>query len=370
MPLNSSTINRNSYAENLNKLILSTNSALEGLKKFNDSLYTNEDNVTATFYNDNSSQPLTVYIPSYYKVVAEVEAVKRAVDSLVSGHGVVELNDGSKRLLNVSPVPKSPSIVTNLKGPENFVLDNNWFFEDFMFPRLKVKLDLTGKIDDDSDRVMISRIILDAGDVRVQDFFRETFTDGETELNYGQLKLRLSNASIRYYEDLQEVNLPLTYETRKGSFLVSSTQIMDGKEWFYLNNISYNIVDQDGNVGGSVNLKKGDLLRYQESVYKIADIRDYDKSVLLTPVLGVSSPGYESEFNIYNTPFQKKEIKVGVGYNEINIIFVKAVNENYNLLSPEWSNGVAFDTNNLPLYGNSELTLPTFYHQYVADFGK
>lgn len=145
---------------------------------------------------------------------------------------------------------------------------------------------------------------------------------------------------------------------------------MDGKEWFYLNNISYNVVDQDGNVGGSVNLKKGDLLRYQESVYKIADIRDYDKSVLLTPVLGVSSPGYESEFNIYNTPFQKKEIKVGVGYNEINIIFVKAVNENYNLLSPEWSNGVAFDTNNLPLYGNSELTLPTFYHQYVADFGK
>ena len=121
-----------------------------------------------------------------------------------------------------------------------------------MFPRLKVKLDLTGKIDDDSDRVMISRIILDAGDARVQDFFRETFTDGETELNYGQLKLRLSNASIRYYEDLQEVDLPLTYETRKGSFLVSSTQIMDGKEWFYLNNISYNIVDQDGNVGGSV----------------------------------------------------------------------------------------------------------------------
>ena len=72
-------------------------------------------------------------------------------------------------------------------------------------------------------------------------------------------------------------------------------------------------------------------------------------------------------FSFYISPFASKEIDVPVGANEINCVYFKGVNEQYNLLGNEWSDCVSFITNELVNEGGD--TLKNYYQKYVADFG-
>ena len=72
-----------------------------------------------------------------------------------------------------------------------------------MFPRCIVKVDLTGKIEDDADRIYSNRVILAYNNVEIRTFFNENIRG--KEISYPALIELLEKNNIPFSEDEQEV---------------------------------------------------------------------------------------------------------------------------------------------------------------------
>jgi hypothetical protein len=86
--------------------------------------------------------------------------------------------------------------------------------------------------------------------------------------------------------------------------------------------------------------------------------------------VGYETIGSGDVLELYNEPFSEKVIEVGIGIDEIDIIYIKGVNEDYNLLSKDWSNPISFYTNTLTFSENENVNFATYYASNVSDFGK
>ena len=163
----------NSFTEVVNNLVNQVNISLEYLTKLSTSVTTQEDTVTLSLEvpDDITGDPSTktYSLPSYNKVINEVNAMKGAMDAFINGTGKVLLRDGTYREVMTIPVATSPTQITNVAPPTKFTTRSNWFFENMMFPQLIVAFDLKNKIDDRSDRAVVKRIIFD------------NFSDSETQ---------------------------------------------------------------------------------------------------------------------------------------------------------------------------------------------
>jgi hypothetical protein len=90
-------------------------------------------------------------------------------------------------------------------------------------------------------------------------------------------------------------------------------------------------------------------------------------------VNGVQEVGVYSMLNFYEDPFRSKVVNVRFGINEYNVIYVKGITENYNLLANDWSTPIKFYSNDLILHGSDglqQMTFGAFYNQYIKDFGR
>ena len=150
--------NQNSFAMNVAELTKNTNNAISALSSLSDSLIGNTDTVTINL-GDN-----TINIPSYNNIIDRVNTVENTVKSFVSGQGSVKLLDGTNRRIKVTTLPTIPQKIENIEEATNFYVDANWFFEDLMFPKLSVRFNLKDKIDDNSDRIKVLRVILNTND--------------------------------------------------------------------------------------------------------------------------------------------------------------------------------------------------------------
>lgn len=359
--------NINTFAENVNKLVKNTNIALETLTSLNESLVTTNDTVSVSVPSDDGSIS-TFKIPSYNSVINKLNTTTNTVSTFVNGNGIAETLDGTYRQIKATPIPIAPNVVGTIEAPTTFSINNNWFFEDLMFPKLSVSLDLKDNIDNNSDRVLINRLILDTTIPQNLTFFNENIVGNS--LSYYDVISLLTNNKISYYEDIETIDLPLTYEEYTGTFNVTDIKIINGNEWLYLDTLEYGLVNSNGIIINNYTLSINSQLKYNETIYNITDINISEKRIRITASIGIDIPGIGSTFTMYNEPFKNKIVNIGIGYDEANIIFIKGVNENYNLLSNEWSNGIAFYTNDLIYDENTNITLVDYYSSNVIDFGK
>mgnify|MGYP003421281756 FL=1 len=68
-----------------------------------------------------------------------------------------------------------------------------------MYPGMQVTIDLTGKIDEASDRVKITRIIVDSTSIEGQTIWNNNLSTNYYD--YVSLKALLSYNNVQYYED-------------------------------------------------------------------------------------------------------------------------------------------------------------------------
>ena len=127
------------------------------------SLTTNDTFVTYE-YQDVQGKNSQYQLPSYASIVNRLKSLEESVNSLSTGRGTINLNDGSRRVITLSSIPHTPEQISGLEDPSTFKIDTNWFFEELMFPGMTVDIDLTGKIEDTADRVKVLRVILNAND--------------------------------------------------------------------------------------------------------------------------------------------------------------------------------------------------------------
>lgn len=369
----SQRVNTNSYADNFNRLIDNVNSTLQALSALNELTTTNASYVSVDIdqVDGNKNQ---IILPSYQTVLNELASIKSSIDSLITGYGNVKTADGTDRLLTVTPVPQAPAPISRLENPYQFSIDNNWFFEDLMFPRLRVNFDLTGQVESSADRVKVTRIILDHSVAANRNFYKNEILSSDKSVTYTGLKTLLRENNIKFFEDTQDVEFPLTEIKYIGTFSIENTRIIEGRVWYYLSTLNYAEIAGDS-IYNNLTLKKSEndtnptLIKFDETLYRVDDVVESEKRIRVTPYLGADVPGIEDKFTIYNDPFKVKEVSVNIGYNEIDFIFFKAVNEYYNIISPEWSTAVHFVTNDLTFVDDKNMPLSAFYYKYVADFG-
>lgn len=358
--------NVNSYSDNLAKLTEASKNIVNIASALNDAM---TGNVSEVIVGDG------ITLPSYQNVINRVERVENTVSQFIQGKGVVEVDDGSYRRIKVDLISKPAETIRNLSPITTFAINPNWFFESLQYPRCIVKMNLTGKIDDTSDRAYVNRIIIDVNQDNLSD--EQIAEIKGLSLDYGQMIDYLDQRNISYSEDRDEAKLPLTYERYKGVFQIINTAIIKNPStninelWYYLSGTQYATVSEDGVIESSENvLKVNDLLRFNDSVYRVTNINHNENRVVLGYNIGYETLAIGDGLEIYNNPFAEKTINIGIGLNELCIVYVKGVNEHFNVLSREWSNPVIFLTNDLIAEDDSTVDFVTFYRENVADFGK
>jgi len=360
----------NSFTETVDQLVDQVNVALESLVKLNESVTTQNDTITLSIEQTNvvTGDPSTVTysLPSYNNVINKVNALYDTMDTFVKGEGLVLLDDGTYRKVETIPVAVSPSKITNVSTPTRFKTRSNWFFESMMFPQLIISFDLKNKIDDRSDRVVVKRIIFDNFNDEETQWFLDNIVG--TERTYYETITYLNEQEKRYWEDEETVDLPLYTEPYTGYFVITDKKTISTKEWYYLDTINYGETS-DEPVIKNYQLAIGDYLRYGNSIWKIDDIVTSELRVHLVPHVGMDHPTINNRFEIYTAPFSSKIINIPIGYDECDSIFLKGVNDDFNIIGDDWSNGISFYTNDLIIDGGST-SLESYYKIYVSDFGK
>ena len=358
--------NINSYSENMAQLTKAASDMLDVAQAMNETITGNDAEVVVTE---------DIVLPSYQNIVNRVERAERTISRFTAGKGVIETGDGTYRKINVETISRPANTIENLGGVSLFDIDPNWFFESLQYPRCNVKIDLSGKIEEDSDRVYITRIIVDTNQDRLNDSVKSDILN--TTLPYGEMIKFLEDNYITYKEDKDEIKLPLTYEKFNGEFQVTGINLIKNQEtglnatWYYLSTINYATVDDNGtsNEAGHI-LHVDDYLRFNNSLFKIKEINQQEMRVKLEYNVGYDTIGLYDTLEFYNDPFKEKIVSIGIGIDEINIVYIKGVNEKFNLLSREWSNPVAFETNTLIYSKDPDMSLLTYYVKNVADFGR
>lgn len=362
--------NTNSFSENLSQLTAQTTQAIEMLAGMNEAM--SGETAEVKISNDIS-------LPSFSNVVKRLERAENTISKFVQGKGIVETDDGTFRKVKVSTISRPPETIGTVNPVTEFSINPNWFFESLQYPRCIVKLDLTDKIDPASDRVYVTRVILDSEEITptgidVKAFYAANIQNAN--IGYSALINLLENNGIPYKEDRDEVSLPLTYERFKGEYGITDIRLLKdekgkSQQWIYLDNINYTIVDENGQETSSgFVLNIGDYLRFNYSLYKIVDIVQNQKRVRLDYAVGYETIGIGDVVELYNAPFADKQVEIGIGINEINIVYVKGINEEYNLLARNWSAPISFYTNDLVFSDNSAVSFKSYYVDNVADFGQ
>ncbi len=361
--------NTNSFTQTVVDLTRNVNIALEVMSGMNHSMTTEDDAVVITVEGQDpitgDPSTYTYSMPSYNFILSQLNRITNTVDTFVSGTGVVLLNDGTYRQVTTIPVAKSPSPITAVPAPSKFKVKDNWFFEDLIFPQLYVEFDLKNKIDDRSDRVVVRRLIFDNTNDEETQWFKDIFI-GQS-YTYEEAANIFTTNSKKFFEDEQVQELPLQPMEYTGQFLIINRAVIENEEWFYLDTLNF-AYTSDLTIVKDLQLKIGDQLRYNDSLYKIAKINVTENRVQLTPLVGLGRPSINNYFNIYTTPFQEKLLQIPVGYNECNVIFVKGVNDDFNIIADSWGGSINFYTNDLTLSG-STIDFATYYFNYISDFG-
>lgn len=365
--------NVNSFTTNMSTLIDKVNDVINIAEGINNSISGSDAEITV------KTSDSSITLPSYANIIERIRRAENTVAAFTRGYGVVETDDGTYRKISVETVSKPPQDIVNSSVISTFGIDPNWFFESLQYPRCVIRLDLAGQIDPVSDRAYVNRVIIDSrgtvsnGTMSVIDFYNANILN--QNLNYQDLIELLEQYNVQYREDKSEIDFPLTYEKFSGDFAVQSVRLLKNSEgvsqvWYFLDTLNYAQVDENGYILNNTHvLDVNDYLRFDDALYKIVEISQSQKRVRLEYAVGYSTIGQGSILEFYNQPFTEKIIDVGIGIHEIDILYVKGVNEQFNLLSRNWSNPVTFYTDDLVFEDNPDMTFSSYYSTYVADFG-
>ena len=363
------TKNINSFSENMRKTITAQTNILALLASLQKSMTTNDTFVQYEYDDINGNNTKTYELPSYTTIMNKVAAIEESLKNLSKGKGTIKLDDGSRRNIKLTNIPETPEQITNLEDPSTFKLDTNWFFEDLMFPGATVAIDLTGKIEDSADRVQVARIILDSRDTAAQELWTNNLS--VNIYDYLSLKAMLMYNGINYSEDIETIELPLVSNTASGDFQVTKDpEIINGNTWYKLDTINYNTISSDGESEFKNNiLSVGDVLAYDNSLFRIVEIDQNTNKIRIKIINGTAIPGMYSIFKYYQDPFREKVINVRFGAHEYNFIYIKGVNEQFNLLSNQWSTPVKFASNELLYSDDTSRNFINFYNTSIVDWG-
>jgi hypothetical protein len=334
-------------------------------------------------------------IPSFGYLKSEIERLNNNINSIYNvdytGAIIQTSNTKYKKVVTVD-LNREPNDISQLDTLTSFRSSKNWFFEGLMNPELSVEIDLSNKIENNVRKVLSRRYIVEFQKDSVGNYtplgqsalnsFNSSFRNNasivlEEVVNWHATTPGVLNPSTPNYDE-QVFDLEPNILQYSGLYTVLKTEedLLNRKLWYHLNRLEY--VDTQSNEIKQLNI--GDELIVNTSVsttrYKVVEISNVSSTskVRLERIEG-NEPiaiGYNT-LKFYSPVLYTKKVRVSIGYNERNVVFIKPLNMDNFLLSKNWSNGTGFWSNDLRLVSDDSFngtTMEQYYIDNVYDYGQ
>lgn len=378
-----------------NQVIISNKNIIEILGQINTLITTESGSIDLQVYNNNGVAS-TITVPSFKSLKDDIERLNNNINSLygldASGAMVATTNKNDYKKIITVNLNKEPSDISSIGKITTFTATNNWFFDSLTSPMLEVEIDLSNKIDDDVRKVLSRRYIVDFDTDSDGNFttdalnaiaaFNNTFRGVDNILISDFEKWYTTTAGIKnpsapqYDEQIFDLEPnELEYE---GTFNVLSIQDdrINAKMWYVLESLDYLI----RSTNTLAQLSIGDYVitntNTTSTKYKIVEVSTSESSprIRLERIEGISpiSVGINT-LKIYSNILYTKKVKISIGYGERDVIFLKPINADTNLLAKNWSYGTGFLVSDLIMNAPNTtldgMQLDKFYTDYVYDYG-
>ena len=380
---------RNTFVSLSEQIAILNKNSIEVITKLND-VVANRDSVVNVDLMNSNGVISSYQFPTVGQLKNEITIANRNIRKLAGlSDSTAYISDGvTNRKIYVDDLNREPEPIDDLNEVTSFVTINNSFFESLSNPMLAVQIDLTDKLDRKVNKVLSRRYIINFQ----KDASGQYTTDGLTSKEDFENKfLNRSNISVedltewyndtknygvfRQNEPYDEQQFSLDYDELEyyGVFDVVGVDndSINKKLWYVLGSITY--YDYLGN---KKQLAIGDYLiinkKNSSTKWKIKEISTSKSSfrVILDRVEGLDPvPILLRSLKFYSPELTIKTIKVSIGYDEYNVIFVKPINTDANIISSTWSYGTCFYSNDLVLDTNNTISLTKFYSDSVLDYG-
>jgi hypothetical protein len=335
-------------------------------------------------------------LPSFTFLKTEIERLNNSINSLYSIDSAGALiqttsNNKFRKIITVD-LNREPNPVNDLGAVTQFRAQKNWFFDSMLNPALFIEIDLNNKIENNVRKILSRRYIID--------FAKDAdgnFTNlGQSAVNsFNQLYRSKNDIDIQDFEtwhkttpgvvspldpnfDEQVFDIEPNSVLYDGIFNVLSIEedTLNRKLWYHINTLDYLINETLEVRQLSVN---DELIINQEisnTRYKIIEVSNTESNfrIRVERVEGLQPiPVGIGTLKIYSPVVYSKRVRISVGYNERDVIFIKPMNADNNLMAKDWSRGTGFYTNDLRLLSNDSengSTMEQFYIDYVYDYGE
>ncbi|NPV12885.1 MAG: hypothetical protein HPY57_14025 [Ignavibacteria bacterium] len=384
---------KNSFISILEKIAQLNKNNVEVLTKLNDIVASNKNSVTVN-YQEDDGRVIKFELPTVGWLKKEIDIANSNIKKLTTIEGdnsVIIIDENTSRKIKSVDLNREPTQIGNLNIPSIFSQNNNWFFEGLINPTLSIELDLTGQITDNVNKVLSRRYILkfeknedgtlttngqnsltsfENNFLNRNDFTIETFLNWlNNPTNLGILDKENENL----YRDDQYFDLNYKVINYKGYFNVLKIErdSINNKLWYHLNTLTY--YDRNSNTR---TLAVGDILSVNvANSYTKYRVLEINTSSSLFRISVERIEGYDpipigtGVLEFYSTLESNSKVKVTIGFDEYNVIFLKPINTDNNIICASWSKGMAFYTNDLVLDTDNSLGMTDFYLNYVYDYG-
>jgi len=368
---------------------------VEILTKINSLSTTRDSSVNIQIYDENGV--LRSYtVPSFTSLKGEIDRLNNNINSLYSidaaGAMIQTSNQNQYKKIITVDLNREPGDIGSLGSISSFKALNNWFFDSLLSPIISVQLDLTGKIESNVRKVKSRRYIVDFA----KDASGTLTPLGQSALNsFNTLFRGNSSIAISDFEnwhnttpgiveplnpkfDEQIFDLEPNELLYDGEFSVLRIQEdrLNRKLWYVLDKLNYLIRSTNSSQQLSIGSELMVNSERTSTKYKVIEISTSESNprVRLERLEGIEPvPVGISTLKMYSPVIYTQKVNISVGYDERDVVFIKALNDENNLLARNWSLGTGFWSNDLRLESTTSengLTMEQFYIDYVYDYGE
>ena len=380
---------KNTFVSLAEQLALLNKNSVEVMTKLNDVVTNRNSVVNVTLMNSDGTSS-SYQFPTVGQLKNELDIANRNIRKLAGlADSTAYVSDGTTmRRVYIDDLNSEPQPIDSVNTISKFVTINNSFFDALSNPMLAVVIDLTDKIDQKVMKVLSRRYIIQ--------FQKDTngnyTTDGLT--SKADFESRFLNKNNIFIDDLttwynntknygvfrsnepydeQIFDLDFNKLQYYGLFDIIGVDndTVNKKLWYVLGSLTY--YDFSGNtkqlaIGDELIINKKD----SSTVWRIREVSTAKSNyrVILERIEGLEPvPVILQALKIYSPTLSNKTIRVSIGYDEYNVIFVKAINTDANVVSSTWSYGTCFYSNDLVLDSNDTISMTKFYNESVLDYG-
>jgi hypothetical protein len=386
---------QSSFPKVADQIISFNKNIVDILSKLNSLATTTDPTVSIDILDENGSLR-TFTIPTNNGLKADIERLNSNINSLYSidaaGAMIATSNQNKFKKIITVDLNREPLSIANLNTVSNFKTTPNWFFDSLTDPMISVEFDLSSKIENNVSKCLSRRYIVDFA----KDLDGNLTLNGQSALNSFDLNFK-NNASIDigefevWHRTTPGVVEPLNPKFDEQMFDLEPNQLLyDGifdvidiqedrinrKLWYHLGSLDYLVTDTNEVRQLSVNDEVIINSIGTSTRYKIIEV---SKAFSLPRIRVERQEGIEpipkgtGTLKIYSPVIYTKTVKISVGFNERNVIFVKPINTGNHLMARKWSLGTGFFTSELTLSSSGPangLSMEQFYQDYVFDYGE